>query len=176
MASLRRFALGAAITRHLGLAIGLAAAAALSVAGTAAAAPQSPAQRVAAPIESTVGWQYSNAILSEGLSYTVKATASGPDGKAGTWTVDYRTWPPVGPNGYDSDTDGKIYVGCKLASDDKPYGLLLGRIGEDGDAFEVGAGRTFQANRNGQLYLRINDQDRCLVDNQGYMFAEVMGP
>jgi hypothetical protein len=174
MASLRRLALVAAIIRLLGLAMGLAAAAALSVPGTAAAAPHSPAQRVAAPIESTLGWQYSNAMLSEGKSYTVKATASGPDGKAGTWTVDYRNWPAVGPDGYDPATDGRIYVGCKFASD-KPYGQLLGRIGADGPAFSVGAGVTFVASRNGQLDLRINDQDHCLVDNQGYMFAEVMG-
>src|SRR4051812_21057948 len=76
--------------------------------------------------------------------------------------------PAVGPNGYDRATDSKIYVGCKYDSN-LPYGRLLGRVGDDGPVFSIGTGGTFRANASGPLNLRINDQDHCLVDNQGYI-------
>ena len=50
-------------------------------------------------------------------------------------------------------------------------GVLLGRIGEDGQMFVVGRGGTFYAERAGLLYLRINDD--ILSDNEGYVTVEV---
>jgi hypothetical protein len=50
-------------------------------------------------------------------------------------------------------------------------GLLLGRIGDEGSPFVVGRGRTLVADREGALYLRINDD--ILSDNKGYVRVEV---
>ncbi len=50
-------------------------------------------------------------------------------------------------------------------------GALLGRIGEAGQLFNVGAGATFQAWEHGILYLRINDD--ILSDNDGWVSAQV---
>ena len=50
-------------------------------------------------------------------------------------------------------------------------GVLLGRIGEDGNLFIVGRGGTFYAERSGLLYLRINDD--ILSDNEGFVTVEV---
>ncbi len=46
-----------------------------------------------------------------------------------------------------------------------PGGALIGRIGESGEIFFVGAYSTFRAPAAGQLYLRIDDD--ILSDNQG---------
>ncbi|MGC9468093.1 MAG: hypothetical protein ACP5HS_05850 [Anaerolineae bacterium] len=51
-----------------------------------------------------------------------------------------------------------------------PGGVLLGRIGEEGDPFMVGRGRTVVAGRGGLLYFRINDD--ILTDNEGFVTVE----
>lgn len=146
------------IVLHVGSVLVLAAAVALFVPGIAAA------QGVSAAIDADKGWAYSNAYFDAGQTFTVST--------AGTWTVDYRLWPPVGANGYDSATDDKIYKGCKY--DGRfAYGRLLGRIGDGGPVFSIGDGGTFKANASGPLNLRINDVDRCLVDNSGYVQVSV---
>jgi eukaryotic-like serine/threonine-protein kinase len=139
---------------------------------TAQAIPADAA--VAAPIDSVYGWQYTNALVKKGVTYTVTTDDTGPDGQAGTWTVDYRNFPSVGPSGYDRSTDAKIYQGCKYEPS-MPYGRLLGRIGDDGKVFSIGTGRTFTADASGPLNARINDQDHCLVDNQGYIMVWTKG-
>jgi hypothetical protein len=50
-------------------------------------------------------------------------------------------------------------------------GVLLGRFGEEGYPFIVGRGGTFVTDREGLLYLRINDD--ILSDNEGYVTVEV---
>ncbi len=52
-----------------------------------------------------------------------------------------------------------------------PGGVLIGRFGEDGEPFYVGRSGTFVADREGFLYLRINDD--ILSDNEGYVTVEV---
>jgi hypothetical protein len=49
--------------------------------------------------------------------------------------------------------------------------VLLGRIGEEGQPFIIGRGRTIYADRSGQLYLRINDD--ILSDNEGFVNVEI---
>ena len=48
-----------------------------------------------------------------------------------------------------------------------PGGILLARIGEDGDPLIGGRGRAVVANRGGILSFRINDE--ILSDNEGYV-------
>ena len=50
-------------------------------------------------------------------------------------------------------------------------GILLGRFGEDGYPFIVGRGASIWVDKEGWLYLRINDD--ILTDNEGYVTVEV---
>ena len=52
-----------------------------------------------------------------------------------------------------------------------PGGALIGRIGEHGEPFYVGRRVTWGAERDGLLYLRIDDD--ILSDNDGWMAVEV---
>jgi hypothetical protein len=50
-------------------------------------------------------------------------------------------------------------------------GALLGRVGEDGAPFYVGRRATWPVDRDGTLYLRIDDD--VLSDNEGFVTVEV---
>jgi murein DD-endopeptidase MepM/ murein hydrolase activator NlpD len=115
-------------------------------------------------VSSTVGWQQTGLSLNRGNRFLISYVF-------GRWSVDSRTFPYVGPNGYSATIDRTIYQGCKYAPS-HPYATLLGRIG-NGSAFRVSSGGTFTADRRGTLSLRINDQDRCLVDNDGSVSVTV---
>ena len=52
-----------------------------------------------------------------------------------------------------------------------PGGALLGRIGADGDPRYVGDGVRWQAESEGMLYLRIDDD--ILSDNEGYVTVKI---
>jgi len=52
-----------------------------------------------------------------------------------------------------------------------PCSSLLGRVGENGFVFYVGAGTTFRAATPGQLYLGVNDNN--FGDNSGFWAAEI---
>ena len=52
-----------------------------------------------------------------------------------------------------------------------PGGALIGRIGEDGELFYVGKRVRRQAQRDGLLYLRIDDD--ILSDNEGFVVVEI---
>ncbi|MCA1674034.1 MAG: hypothetical protein LC799_18170 [Actinobacteria bacterium] len=104
------------------------------------------------------GWQATPLSLQPGQAFNVTYVG-------GSWTVDYRLFPEVGPEGYAATIDGEIYQGCKLDAS-LPYGRLLGRIG-DSQFFSIGVGGTFIAATAGTLSLRIHDHDACLADNAG---------
>jgi hypothetical protein len=52
-----------------------------------------------------------------------------------------------------------------------PGGALVGRVGESGEPFYVGARTTVYVDRSGYLFLRINDD--LLGDNVGTMTVEI---
>lgn len=52
-----------------------------------------------------------------------------------------------------------------------PGGILLGRFGDGGKPFVVGKGGAMVVDRDGLLYLRINDD--ILSDNVGYVEVEL---
>jgi hypothetical protein len=109
-------------------------------------------------VSSMSGWQQTPLRLERGKQFTISHIS-------GTWTVDYRYFPYVGPEGYPKKIDQQIYQGCKTVPS-LPYATLLGKIG-DGPIFTVRRGGAFTADRSGQLYLRINDNEACHVDNDG---------
>jgi len=139
------------------LTVVLAVAAMLGAASPVAGA--SPAAAGTFSVSSTVGWQQTTINLTAGDTYSVAC-------ESGTWTVDYRNFPYVGPEGYSNSVDQKIYQGCKY--DPKVnYAVLLGVIGDSATAFPIDEGGVFTANSTGPLYLRVNDDDACLGDNAG---------
>jgi|ERR1022692_30363 hypothetical protein len=131
-------------------------------AATLAAVPLAQAATTPAKtftVSSTLGWQQTPINLKAGQAYTVSYVS-------GTWTVDYRNFPQVGPRGYSNSVDRTIYQGCKY-NPDSNYAVLLGVVGNSAAAFPIGEGGIFNASSSGPLYLRINDDNACLVDNAG---------
>ncbi len=117
-------------------------------------------------IYSTTGWQPTGLTVQQGTQYTIYYTS-------GTWTVDVRNFPSVGPQGYLWDEDQKIAQGCKY-DPTLTYATLLGQIGNGSD-FVVGKGGVYIAGASGSLSLRINDQDACLGDNSGFIKLTLKG-
>ena len=117
---------------------------------------------------SSVGdWIATNIMVQAGYSYQVSYVT-------GTWTVDVNKYYFVGPEGYDTSTDTAIgyweYCKYDIAL---PYGTLLGKVGTSGSPLAIGRGGTFTSQDSGVLYLRINDQNQCHVDNDGYVTVDV---
>jgi len=140
------------------MALAAALAVMLGIAATAHAQPYE------VTVSSTAaGWTQTPLNLGQGAPFTVSYIR-------GEWTVDYRNYEPVGPQGHPPDIDSQIYQGCKLVN--APYATLLGKVG-NGSVFVVGAGGNFTADASGPLYLRIHDDDRCLGDNQGSVVMKV---
>jgi hypothetical protein len=128
-------------------------------------------------VSSTTGWQPTNIYLTGGEKFTVKYVS-------GSWTVDYRNFPYVGPGGYSNQEDVKIYQDCKYDGNVN-YGVLFGIVGPTPNgAFPIGNGGNFVAvapshyvnggGNDGYLYLRINDT--CLTDNAGSVTVQVNTP
>jgi serine/threonine protein kinase len=127
---------------------------------TTTPAPSSSTAPSTVSVSSTTGWQETSVYLKSGDKFTVTYAS-------GSWSVDYRNFPYVGPGGYSEQEDAKIYQGCKIDTS-QTYGVLLGSVGSaPNGAFPIGQGGTFAAGNNGYLYLRINDNDACLGDNNG---------
>jgi hypothetical protein len=117
-------------------------------------------------VASTSGWQPTSLKVTTGQELSFSAS--------GSWTVDYRNFPYVGPDGYSPQVDSTIYQGCKLDSV-HPYGVLLVRIGADDPTpfMAIGSKAEFPAYRDGFLEFRIHDADACLVDNAGIVTVTV---
>ncbi|WP_448627714.1 esterase/lipase family protein [Geodermatophilus sp. URMC 64] len=118
-------------------------------------ASEPESEPVTVEVDSRAGWVQAPVVLEAGRRYAVRVS--------GSWTVDYRNFAEVGPAGYDAATDATIYPGCRDWP--YPYGTLLGRVGTDGGVVPVGD--SISSATGGPLFLRINDADSCLVDNQG---------
>ena len=112
-------------------------------------------------------WQNTGIHISTGNSViflTRGAWATNFDGRPLNW------WGPSGRGG--------AGVGAPLSS--SPGQAIIGRIGSNGAPFEVGSymvygnGGQDPLNQSGTLYLRINDSDATLGDNQGTMVVAVI--
>jgi len=153
--------------RSLGWFAAITLAAGLLTLSSSVMQPASAAADVNFTISSTTGWQQSSVNLTAGEAYTLAYVS-------GSWTVDFRNFPRVGPAGYSSQVDSQIYQGCKyLASSN--YAVLLGSVGSS-PAFAIGKGGTFTAPASGRLSLRINDGDACLGDNAGSVTMKIGTP
>jgi hypothetical protein len=115
-------------------------------------------------VDSTRGWQTTSFRVTKGQQVSFSTV--------GTWTVDFRNFPYVGPEGYTPAVDTTIYQGCKLAPT-VPYGKLLVRVGDSTSFQVIGSAGTLTADRDGELAFRIHDADACLVDNAGTVTVTV---
>jgi hypothetical protein len=123
------------------------------------AAPPSFIETGLTTVTSVQGWQQTSLQLKAGDKFTVEYSG-------GSWAIDYRNFPFVGPAGYSADIDKTIAAGYKFDSS-VPYGFLLGKVGE-GKIIHIGGDTgPREADADGFLYLRINDLDSSLVDNNG---------
>jgi hypothetical protein len=52
------------------------------------------------------------------------------------------------------------------AMEGKPFGALIGKIGEDGSSFYIGDALSIEAGESGRLYLAVNDYYDTYDDNQ----------
>jgi hypothetical protein len=124
---------------------------------SSASAPQSQEALLVNRIYAYRGWQSTGIQLHKGDWYIIRAQGkwlyspfageNGPEGHQRYLAPDFYPLPRVGG------------------------GALIGRIGEDGQAFYVGRGTSDQVERNGLLYLRIDDD--LLGDNKGHVTIEV---
>src|SRR3954447_25509820 len=113
----------------------------LSVAASTgpAAASTGPAAATTAQngvISATSGWQ---PLLKVQQGDMVLVYATG-----GSWTVDWRNFPRVGPEGYSRDVDATIWQGCKIDPNDE-YGELWGALNSTGNRMFVGQWNMFTA-------------------------------
>lgn len=130
---------------------------------TPASAAATPSQVTELSVFSRYGWHDTSVQLRPGQRYEVSWTG-------GSWTVDARSIPFVGPGGYKTPDDANIWQGCKTTQ--YAYGRLLGQI-SNGPVFSVGAGGTFTSEGAGELKFRIHDADNCLGDNEGSVQMQV---
>ncbi|WP_159053230.1 hypothetical protein [Streptomyces regalis] len=114
-------------------------------------------------LSSKSGWVRVPLSLERGHEYTLSTS--------GSWTVDHRNFPRVESGGYSEGTDAKIFQGCKINSN-LPYGMLLGKFGDD-EPFAAGPAGTFTYQGRGSLFVRINDDERCFGDNAGQITVRV---
>jgi hypothetical protein len=122
----------------------------------------------ATSISSQTGWQQTGLSLNAGDKFYV-------DYRGGSWTVDYKNFPYVGPGGYSADVDKTIIAGDKLDTS-VPYGYLLGKVGS-GKEMPIGDKvGPFTADASGSLFLRVNDGDSTLSDNSGAISVNLRGP
>ena len=102
------------------------------------------------------GWQNVGVRLQEGDGADIRA--------AGEWL--YTPDEVHGPEGHARYPAPTFYPMPYV-----PGGVLIGRIGEDGEPFLVGRRTLVYAREPGLLYLRINDD--LLGDNWGWLAVEV---
>ena len=137
----------------------------------------SGASSLTVTVSATTGWQPTGVHLMSGQQFTVRYVS-------GSWTVDYRNFPYVGPGGYSDQEDAKIYQDCKFDATHN-YGVLYGDVGNyPPDAIAIGNGGTFSAvapsdevvgaANGGYLSLMINDT--CLTDNAGSVNMQISTP
>jgi hypothetical protein len=111
------------------------------------------------------GWQRTPLSLQQGDQFQITSVS-------GQWTVDVRNFPYVKLGGYPTEIDRQIFQGCKLVSS-WPYAALVGRIGDTGEILRLDHDGVYTASQTGTLFLRIHDDDRCLVDNDGSLRIQV---
>lgn len=119
-------------------------------------------------------WTGTGVLLSEGDSYTIVATEF-------MKTIDYMPWTgAAGHSAADCGAAGRGDWDCQCRTlpewgtctmDEVASMALMGRVGEEGAAFIVGAGGSYTATADGELFLGANDN--TFTDNVGAYYVVV---
>ncbi|MEO1287051.1 MAG: hypothetical protein AAFV93_04730, partial [Chloroflexota bacterium] len=117
-------------------------------------------------------WTGTGIMLEEGETYSIVGTEF-------VKTIDYMPWTgPAGHSSSDCSAAGRDDWDCQCRSsaewgtctiDEVNSMLLVGRIGDDGTPFSIGAGGTFTASNSGELFLGANDN--TFSDNVGSYYV-----
>ncbi|MEM7504823.1 MAG: hypothetical protein AAF417_22525, partial [Pseudomonadota bacterium] len=115
-------------------------------------------------VNSELPWQDMGILVEDNTQITINVTA-------GTWTHWQGTRPYNNGNGEGGS------CGFSTCTEPMPFfskGALIGRVGDQ--IFGIGNGKTIDITSTGSLYLRINDANNGLFDNDGILTVSVQGP
>jgi len=116
-------------------------------------------------VDSTLAWQDTDIHLTVGDQVEVMYIH-------GRWQNESKAEPVQG-EGYEGLYPMSIKGECSEAPlSEAPVATLIGRIG-DGDPFTIGMMKFFAVDRDGTLFLRMNEADRCLEDNHGNIYVQI---
>ncbi len=114
-------------------------------------------------VDARARWQDSGLFVEAGQRVTIRASGAWRD-RDGTTDVNGRTAQPL--NGRRNE----------IALPGAPLMMLVGKIGDDGVPFRIGAQTELTASRQGQLFLMANDRYDALDDNRGAVAVTVTIP
>ncbi len=121
-----------------------------------------PDTYVVVSVRADMAWQNTGIFIQSGQTLNVVAS-----GSVNTWDNKPESYSP-GPDGHTQDTtcpsEGNI-PDCLINGE--WYGTLIGRVGENGTPFRIGAKNTLPMTESGYLYLAINDDEPYFSDNTG---------
>jgi len=128
-------------------------------------------------------WTDSQIDVQAGQTVTIKATGE----VYGRYAPPERVWGPIGPEGQTDELADSLWMLPGV-----PKIILIAKIGEDGEPFEVGSEMRISAERQGRMFLGVNDrvylhpQDHhykagvtqqmhtgCYEDNKGEFTAKI---
>ena len=119
-------------------------------------------------VQAGLGWQDLGIEIYAGEQVTIEYLA-------GKWTYWSGTVPPHGATGDGGRcADSQPASRCAEPIPDFSKGALIGKVGTQW--LKIGNGLTFTANDTGTLYMRINDGDAGLYDNEGSVTVRVSIP
>ena len=119
-------------------------------------------------VSASAGWVSTGVTVQDGDTLTLRA-----NGRAATARPPEFTASRSGPEGQPWICEGAIGDCGACALDGVPYGALIGRIGAEGTPFLVGAGGTWTAEGEGELFLAINDNELCIDENTGGYLVQI---
>lgn len=137
------------------LAILIAACGIFGTPATAIPVPQ------AVTVSATEGWQNTHITVEAHSVFEVEHVS-------GSWTLWLEKVPPFGPEGGSFTCAGST---CCEPLPGAPSGSLIGKVGTE--TFEIGLGGPLIVETTGTLYLRMNDCDNAMNDNQGSIVVKV---
>ena len=106
-------------------------------------------------------WTDTNIEVKAGQAITIEATGE----VYGQYNPPERVWGPLGPEGQTDELADSLWMLPGV-----PKIILIAKIGKDGEPFEVGSEMRISAERQGRLFLGVND--RVYLHPQDHHYKE----
>lgn len=113
-------------------------------------------------VDATKGWQRTGVIIEARKPFEIRYIS-------GEWTHFVDGADPFGPEGSQYTCSAS---NCCEPLPGAPSGALIGKVG--GETFLISLGGPFAINSSGPLFVRINDCDTGLNDNNGKIIIEII--